>query len=73
MLDTQLGDWIMKFQQPNPHPLKTVVRSKYITLWQLTNMLGNQKGLDPPKLSRFLNGVEPMPKEIEKQIQDIIK
>ena len=63
----------MKYKQPDPHPLKAVIRSNYITLWQLRNMLGNQKGIDAPKLSGLLNGVEPMPKDIEKQIQDIIK
>jgi len=54
-----------------PHYLQSSIRKRQIPLWQLRLALGNS--MSEAKLSRILNGIEPMPPELEKKIKRILE
>ena len=45
---------------PEPHWLKEVFRSEKIPLWKLRNCTG----VPESRLSRYLNGIDPMPQDL---------
>lgn len=53
------------------HPLKAEIRKRKIKLWELRVFL--KGGPSECKLSRWLNGIEEMPKSIERKIVDILE
>ena len=61
----------MNLPEPKPHRLKKVIQEKGIKLWQLRILLNDKYA--EPKLSRFLNGVEPMPEVLVKKIETAIR
>ena len=61
----------MTLPEATPHPLKKDVQERGIKLWQLKQMTGTR--YPEPRLSRFLNGIEPMPETFERQIMDVLK
>ena len=54
---------------PKEHPLKKEKEERKIKLWQLRDVTG----VSESKLSRYLNGIEPMPESLEKRIQRFLK
>jgi hypothetical protein len=56
---------------PEPHPLKAVITNNKITLWQLRKALGGEPS--EAKLSRILNGIDNMPKNLEIKIKQLIR
>jgi hypothetical protein len=58
----------MSLFQPEPHPLKAALRKRKIRLWMI------RKFCDVPEsqLSRYLNGIEPMPPRLEGLIGDLL-
>lgn len=52
------------------HYLKTEIRKRKLRLWQIRHLLGGHPS--ESKLSRMLNGIEPMPRTIEIQINFIL-
>jgi len=58
-----------KYNFPNQHPLKDEIRQRRIKLWQLRDLTG----ISESKMSRYLNGVEPMPERVERLIIRCIK
>jgi hypothetical protein len=52
------------------HPLKKEVQKRGITLWMLRDALNGRPS--EFKLSRMLNGIEPMPHIIESEIKECI-
>lgn len=54
---------------PNQHPLKRIFRRRRIKLWQLRDWTGVSESY----LSRYLNGVEPMPGNVERRLENIAK
>jgi len=57
------------FYFPNEHPLKKEIREGRIKLWHLRNLTG----VSESKLSRHLNGIDPMPIKLEQHIKRILK
>ena len=53
-----------------PHPLKSSILKSY-RLWQARKLLGGSPS--EGKLCRFLNGIDPMPAELEASLQDLLK
>jgi len=58
-----------KLHFPNQHPLKKEIRERQIRLWQLRD----HTGASEPKLSRYLNGIDPMPEDLERRIKELLK
>lgn len=58
----------MKIQLAIEHPFKQRLRNEKIRLWQIRHCTG----VPESSLSRYLNGIDPMPELLEKQIQDIL-
>ena len=58
-----------KFYFPRQHPLKKEIRRRKLKLWHLRNLTG----VSESKLSRYLNGIDPMPVKLEQRIERIIK
>lgn len=56
--------------KPIAHSLKWELRGKGVTLYDLRNRLGGAPS--EGRLSRVLNGVEVMPRELEERINNII-
>ena len=56
----------MKIFDPKPHPLKKELRSKKIKLYQARPLIDNL--VTEGRLSRMLNGIDPMPEEIESKL-----
>ncbi len=54
-----------------PHPLYAQIKEKGIRQWQLRRMLGGSPV--ESKLSRMLNGIDPMPESLEQKIRTILK
>ena len=55
----------------NPHPLYAQVKEKGLRQWQLRKLLGGSPV--ESKLSRILNGIDPMPKPLEDRIKNILE
>ena len=53
---------------PKQSPLKKELKRQKIAYWQLREALG----LSEFKISRMLNGIEPMPQEVEQEIKRIL-
>lgn len=53
-----------------PHPLKSSILRSY-RLWQVRKLLGGRPS--EGQLSRFLNGIDEMPAELEASLQDLLK
>ena len=56
--------------QINPHPLKAQLLKK-LRLWQIRKMIGGSP--DEGSLSRYLNGIRPMPAEVEEKLQGLAR
>ncbi len=56
--------------KPVAHSLKWQLRGKGVTLYELKTLLGGSPS--EGKLSRILNGMAEMPKELEEKITKII-
>lgn len=54
---------------PNQHPLKKEFRRRRIKLWQLRNWTG----VSESNLSRYLNRIDPMPGNVERRLEEIVK
>ncbi len=52
-----------------PHPLKEELRRRKIKLWTLRNITH----IPESKLSRYLNGIDPMPGKLEQLLSVTIK
>jgi hypothetical protein len=57
------------FYFPKKHPLKKEIRYRRLKLWQLRNLTG----VSESKLSRYLNGVDPMPFQLEQRLERILR
>lgn len=56
---------------PKAHPLKRDIETTGLTLWQVRKMLG---GLPSEgQLSRYLNGIDELPFELEQRLTEIIR
>jgi len=53
---------------PNEHPFKKEIRKRGIRLWQLRNLTGYSEA----RLGRFLNGIDPMPYDIERLLRTLL-
>jgi len=53
-----------------PHPLKSLILKSY-RLWQLRKLLGGRPS--EGQLSRFLNGIDPMPAELEASLKKLLE
>jgi hypothetical protein len=60
----------MRIPQHNPHPLKAEIRKLGLTYWQLRTLLGGSP--TEGTISRMLNGVWEMPKEIEEKLEQVV-
>ena len=58
-----------KLHFPNQHYLKAEFRKRKIRLWQLRDLTG----VSECRLSRYLNGIDPMPAELEQQLWKILE
>lgn len=56
---------------PKSHPLKTEIKKCKLRLWQVSALLDG--ALNEGKLSRYLNGIDIMPKEIEDNISKALR
>jgi len=56
--------------QTRPHPLKLKIRQRQIAYWQLRKALGGRPS--EATICRMLNGIDPLPEEIEARIRDIL-
>lgn len=54
--------------QIDPHPLKSPLL-KSLHLWQIRKLLGGAP--NEGTLSRYLNNIWPMPKELERKLEDL--
>ena len=61
----------MPLPQAIPHPLKKEIKKKSIRLWQVRHFIENRA--TEGQLSRMLNGIVPMPDDIETIIKRRIK
>jgi hypothetical protein len=52
----------------NANPLKEKFRKRKIPLWHLRNYTG----IPESKLSRFFNGIDPMPAYLEEQLYELL-
>ena len=52
------------------HPLKEEVQNLGLCLWQLREMLGGSPS--EAKLSRYFNGIDKLPSELEHRLRHII-
>ncbi|HOX99041.1 MAG TPA: hypothetical protein PLJ49_07550, partial [Smithella sp.] len=53
---------------PKPHPFKEALKKKKIKLWQLRKICG----VPESQLSRYMNGIDIMPRELESLLEAII-
>lgn len=53
------------------HPFHAQVKEKGLRQWQLVKLLGGKP--NECRLSRMLNGIDPMPESLEKRIKDILE
>lgn len=56
--------------QPKSHPLKGEIRRLELAYWQVRSLLGGRPS--EATLSRYLNGIESMPKDVEKKLEKIL-
>ena len=55
---------------PEAHPLKAIVQEKKIPYWMLARMIGSVRS--ECWISRALNGIQPMPLELERKLTDAL-
>jgi hypothetical protein len=55
---------------PVPHLLKGQLQEVGLALWQVRKALGGAPS--EFKLSRYLTGIEPMPVDLEKRLQELV-
>jgi hypothetical protein len=60
----------MNLPKANPHQLKTCLAKSRIRLWQLRQLLPGKPA--ESHLSRMLNGIVPMDKDVEAAIERIL-
>lgn len=53
------------------HPLYLQIKEKGLRQWQLRKLLGGSP--TESKLSRMLNGIDPMPESLEQRIKSILE
>ena len=56
--------------QHTPHPLKRRIRTQRLALWQIKQLLGGAPS--ECLISRVLNGIEPMPGDVERRLTAIL-
>jgi hypothetical protein len=56
--------------QRKSHPLKGEIRRLELAYWQVRFLLGGHPS--EATLSRYLNGVEPIPKDIEEKLEEVV-
>ena len=56
--------------QIEPHPFREPLMRK-LHLWQIRRMLGGAP--NEGTINRYLNGIWPMPKELEKKLHTLVK
>ena len=56
--------------QRKSHPLKGEIRRLELAYWQVRSLLGGHPS--EATLSRYLNGIEPMPKDIEEKLEEVV-
>lgn len=54
----------------HPHHLKQQLQALGLSLWQIRELLGGRPS--EGKLSRYLNGIESLPKGLERQLKEIV-
>jgi hypothetical protein len=62
---------ICELVEVKPHSLKASVRKSKISLWKLRKALGGSPS--ETALSRLLNGIDPMDKELEERIRKLLE
>ena len=60
----------LRVPQKKSHPLKGEIRRLELALWQVKSLLGGTPS--ETSLSRYLNGVEKMPKDVEKSLEELV-
>ncbi len=53
------------------HPLYAQIKERGIRQWQLRKLLGGHP--TESKISRMLNGIDPMPEKLEQRIRNILE
>ena len=56
--------------QRKSHPLKGEIRRLELAYWQVRSLLGGYPF--EATLSRYLNGIDPMPKDVEEKLQQVV-
>ncbi len=59
----------IKLPQKVEHPFKQMLKKRGIRMWQICQILGYQDSV----LSRQLNGIRPMPEDVENLIRKILE
>lgn len=54
-----------------PHPLKDRIQRRGLALWQLRELIGGSPS--EGKLSRYLNGVDRMPVDLEERLNRLLE